>query len=128
MLGLIHGAAATLLDGRRAPCRHEQPPVDVILHFGIRERLQFATPRDSLIQLAHLGLLQKIVEVRLADEDNLEQFRLVRLEVRQQTDFFEHARTEMLRLVDHDHGMGVQRNERREKLLERGDELMTRDV
>ncbi len=73
-------------------------------------------------------MAQHIVQVRLPDQHDLEQLGLVGFEVRQQTDLFEDTRIEMLRLVDHDDGMRVQRNQRREKLLERGDELMPRDL
>src|SRR5207249_6507804 len=110
------------------PRRDKQTAVDVVRDFARGKRLQLEASGDSLVQLPHFGLAKHIVEVRLADQDNLQQLGLVGFEVRKQTDLLEDARTEMLRLVNHDDGMRVQRDQRGEELLQRRNQLMARDV
>ena len=56
--------------------------------------------RNALQQLRQLPLPQFLSELRLPGQNNLQQFRVGRLEVRKQPDGFEHGIVQVLRLID----------------------------
>ena len=70
--------------GRR--CGHGQTPLDVVADLGFGEWLQLASARHALVELPHARLAEHLVQVRLADEHDLQQLRLIGLEVREQAD------------------------------------------
>jgi hypothetical protein len=55
-------------------------------------------------RLAQLRSIEQTHQLRLTDEDDLQQLLLRRLQVRQQADLLEDLRAEVLRLVDDQHG------------------------
>ena len=75
--------------------------VDVVTRFLRVERGQVIADRDPLPQLLEFGRGQLIAETGLADEHDLQQLGLFRLQVREHPQFFEGGGTEVLRLVDH---------------------------
>src|SRR5262245_35562590 len=69
-----------------------------------RERLEVIARCNALGQLTELGLIQDRRQLRLTDENYLEELLPGRLEVREETHLLEHLGGEVLRLVDDDHG------------------------
>ena len=77
--------------------------IDVVLDVAAHQGLQRKAVGDSLLQLAHLGRPQMLIELRLPEEHDLQQLVPVRLEVRQQPDFLQRLLRHRMRLVDQDH-------------------------
>src|SRR5687768_5154677 len=50
-----------------------KPMVDVLRGFVLRQALESATHRDTLIELTHLWQLQLRFQLELSDEDDLQQ-------------------------------------------------------
>ena len=63
--------------------------------------------RDALLQLAHVGAGQDIVELGLAEQHELKQLVAVGLEVRQQADFLERFHRHGVGLVDQHHHLAA---------------------
>ncbi len=68
---------------------------------------------DALGELAQLAAREQLAQLRLADEDDLQELLRVGFEVGQEADLLEDLGGEVLRLIDHQHhalavGMGVQ--------------------
>ena len=82
------------------------------------ERLEAASRRHALVELAHLRQLQFGPQLELADQNDLQQF-LRRLEIGQDANLFEQRRRQVLRLVDDEDGECLKRHERPEKLVQR---------
>ena len=55
---------------------------------------------DALTELLHLGLAQNVPELRLADQENLQQRPVVALEIREHSQLLKGARGKVLHLVD----------------------------
>ncbi len=94
------------------PRRELRPPVragdpqavrDVPLGLEPVERGEVITNRDPLAKLAQALLVELVAQLGLADQDDLEELALVRLEVREQAHLLEEIRLEVLRLVDQEH-------------------------
>ena len=88
------------------------------------ERLELIADRHALIELAQFGRSQQRLQVQLPDEDDLQQLFLVGLEIRQNADLLEHRQRQVLRLVDDQHGAGLERDQTEQKVVERVDELL----
>ena len=65
------------------------------------EGTQVIADGDSLSQLLQFRLPKLLSEVRLPDQDNLDQLRLLCLEIREHPHLFEGGECEVLRFVDH---------------------------
>ena len=68
---------------------------------------------NPLCQLAQLPALQRLPKLRLSDQENLQQFMGVRLQIGEHADLLQHPGGQVLRLVDHQYrtlslGMGLQ--------------------
>ena len=61
------------------------------------------TAGDALRELAQLGAVQQFAQLRLADQDDLQQLLGLGLEIGEQPHLLEHLGREVLRLVDHQH-------------------------
>jgi len=109
---------------RRRPARHPEAMRDVGLDFLAIERLERRADRDALIELAHLGGGQRVEQVQLADQHNLQQLRFVGLEVGDDADLFEHLRRQVLRLVDDQHRAAVNGHQRQQEFVQRADQLV----
>ncbi len=77
--------------------------VDVGAHFTGFQRDQVKARDDSLGKLAQFGLPELFQKLGLPKQNNLQQLRLVGLEIGEQTQLLEHLDVEVLRLVDHHH-------------------------
>ena len=71
------------------------------------ERRQLGAQDDPLLELAQRRVVQALRQLRLADEDDVDQLGRRRLEVRQEPDLLEQLVREALRLVDDDGGQAA---------------------
>ena len=69
-----------------------------------RERSQVVPRGDPLRQLTQRRTLHQVGQLRLRDEDDLQQLVTRSLDVGQQAQLFQHFHAQVLRLVDDDHG------------------------
>ena len=67
------------------------------------QRIEVISAGDALRKLPQLGAIQQFAQLRLADQDDLQQLLRLGLEIREQPDLLEHLGREILRLVDHQH-------------------------
>ena len=74
--------------------------LDVALRFLGVERADVAGGGHALPELLHLGALQDLAELGLADQEGLQQRLVAELEVRQHAQFLDRLRRQVLRLVD----------------------------
>ena len=65
-----------------------------------RQRIQVIAAGDALRQLAQIGAIQQLAQLRLADQDDLQQLLGRGLEIGQQPHLLEHLGGQVLRLVD----------------------------
>src|SRR3974390_2065887 len=94
-----------------------QPSFDVTPSFFGFQRFQLAAKRDALLQLSQLHRIELLVQLGLANKQDLQQFLFSCLQVRQQTNLLEHIGGEVMCLVN---------NENRDQLfLGGGDEVPT---
>ena len=63
---------------------------DVSVGVVAAERTEVVARRDALRELAQLFAREHLVELRLAEQDDTQQFSLVGLEVGEQADLFQH--------------------------------------
>ena len=87
---------------RRAERCAAQPVIDVVGRLFFVERRQMITDRDPLAQLFELRRRELVAQVRLADQDDLQQLRFLRFEIREHAEFLERGEAQVLRLVDHE--------------------------
>ncbi len=97
-------------DGRRKlhRCANRgaaQAVADVRRGVGGVERLQVIADGDALSELLELGPSERLAQIRLAHEHNLNQLRFFSLEVRQHPDLLEGRHAEVLGLIDHEQGL-----------------------
>jgi hypothetical protein len=81
-----------------------QPVLDILADLEARERLEMITHRDALAQLAQARAVQAVAQLRLAQQDDLQQLAVVGLDVGEQADLFEQVLGQILRLVNDEHG------------------------
>ena len=89
------------------------------------ERLERAANGNALIDLPHRGVLELVAKLGLADEHELQKL-LRSLEIGEDADLLEQRRRKILRLVDDQHRIRLQRNERSQKVVQRIAELRPR--
>ncbi len=68
-----------------------------------RQRLQVAARGDALRELPQVVAVQQLTQFRLADQDDLQQFLRIGLEIGEQPHLLEYFGGEILRLVDNQH-------------------------
>jgi len=105
-----------------APTGHIQTMRDVFPHAGAIERHQLDSHRHTLIELAHRVILELGPKLGLSHEDELQQL-LRRFQIGEDADFLEQLRREILRFVDDQNCIRLQRHERLEELVQRVAEL-----
>src|SRR5215470_12937381 len=64
-----------------------------------------AAKTDALLELAQLGTIELVQELRLSNEENLQQLLRLRLEVRKQPDLLQGLEAQVLGLVEGEHGV-----------------------
>src|SRR5271165_4018117 len=62
------------------------------------------TQCDALFELPQLDRIELLIQFGLAHQEDLQQFFVCSLEVREQTDLFQNVSREMMGFVDHEHG------------------------
>src|SRR5581483_1423748 len=130
--GYALARAVNLADGaggelRPAAAAGEGEPVaDVILHIVARERVEFVMDENALAELTELIACQDGLELGLADEDDLQKFLLVRLEVGKQPDLLEYLKSEILRLVDDQNDVAAGIDPGKEELVDLRHEVVMR--
>src|SRR5262249_51205225 len=95
--------------GLRVRARELEATLDVTTNFIHAKRLELTPHRDPLLQRAKLDGIQFLVQLRLPDQEYLDEFFLSSLKIREQSDFFQNAPRHLVRLVDY--------QDRREALL-----------
>ena len=70
-----------------------------------RQRPEVVARDDALRQLLHGGFCKHRPQLWLADEHDLQQFAVMRLEIGQQPQLLEHVGAEVLCLVDDEHAL-----------------------
>ena len=96
------GHAAQRFRGERrlAPAARLAPAVPhVVLDLRFGKRAEGKTQRDALLELAQVLAVEKLRELVLPQQHDLQQLALMVLEVAQQPDFLQHLGTEAVRLV-----------------------------
>ena len=76
---------------------------DVGKRLALSQRFEVIAAGDALRKLAQFLLCQHFAQLRLADQDDLQQLLGFGLEIGQQAHLLEHVGREVLRLVDHQH-------------------------
>ena len=82
---------------------HLQTVLDVLGRLWCRQRIKVVTGNHPLRQLLHVRAFEHVAQFRLADQDDLQQLALVRLQVRQQAQLLEHLQRQVLCLIDDEH-------------------------
>src|SRR5215813_7923164 len=78
---------------------------DVVTRFFRGQGQDAAAKPDALLELAQLGAIQLVQELWLSDEENLQQLLRIGLEVREEPDLLEGFETQVLGLVEGQHGV-----------------------
>ncbi len=113
-------------EGKLRAARHRQPMPQVGLGLGLIQRQQVIARGDALGELAQLGLRHDAAQLRLAQQDDLQQFLGGGFQIGEQADLLQRLVGEVLRLVHDQHhaqapGVGVDQEgvERIDQRLER---------
>ncbi len=77
--------------------------LDVSRRLDTRQRLEVVACGDALRQLPQVVTGQELAQLRLTDQDDLQQLLLRRLEVGEQAHLLEDRGRQVLRLVDHEY-------------------------
>ena len=100
-----------------------QPEPNIVRHFAVFEPVQATLDGDTLPQLAQTGLGELGFQLRLADENDLEQLFRRRLQIREQAKVLQDVRLEILSLVDQQHARAAPTKLLDEEGVERLDAL-----
>src|SRR5437879_4531881 len=68
--------------------------------FDVRQSTDVATQRHALFELAQIGIVQNLAQLRLARQDDLQFLGGVGLEITEQANLFQNARRQTVRFVD----------------------------
>src|SRR5215468_10269146 len=85
--------------------RDAKAHADVVPRFLSGQRQNPTAQTDALLELTQLWTIQLVQELWLPDEKNLQQLLPVRLEVREKPDLLEDLETQVLALVEGEHGV-----------------------
>ena len=97
----MHGGEGARGEGHLArSARHRQPVAHVVVGLLARQGRQVVAGGDALRELPQLAPSQHLRELRLADEDDLDELLGVGLEVGDEADLLEDLGREVLGLVD----------------------------
>src|SRR5207237_8109973 len=88
----MDGGLAAAGDGRRV--RY------VVRRFVRLKRRQFTFDRNALMQLPQFRFSQKVRQLQLSDQDDLQQLRIMCFEIRNDSNLFECRERKVLSLVD----------------------------
>jgi len=87
-------------EGRQpARARQREAVLNVLADLGARQRIQMIPHGDALAELTQLMAVQTVAQFRLAHQDDLQQFAVVRFDVGNQPHLFQQILRQILRLV-----------------------------
>ena len=92
------------------------------------QRTQAASPRNSLIEMMHVLGSADAFERGRSDEHDLQELRAIALAIGQESELLQNERIEMLRFVDDENGCRIERDERREKTMQRRNQVVTAEA
>ena len=116
-------AAAVWSNSDAGACpRHREPVGDVAADLVGRDWLQAAARRDTLVPFTERGPAERLVERRLADQNDLQR-RFVADILCEHADLAEHLDRQVVGIVDDDDGERLQGGEGHEKIVQRSREL-----
>jgi hypothetical protein len=95
--------------------------LDVGPEFPAFEGIDVETDGDPLSELAKAVIVQAVSELRLAEQDDLEQFAIFGFEVGEESDLFEEFGGEVLGFVDDQDGVAAVEEEIDKELIESGE-------
>src|SRR5262249_38959073 len=78
---------------------------DVVAGLLLGQRRYAAAKADSLLELTQLGTVQRVQQLRLAHEQDLQELFGLGLEVREKPDLLDSAKVQVLRLIEDEHGV-----------------------
>jgi len=99
-VGVDAGICARIEDGVVGPADVGEAVLDVAARLLGVERAEVVGGDHALAQLLHLGALHDVAELRLPDQEALQQRMVLELEVGQHAQLLDRRRGEVLRLVD----------------------------
>ena len=99
----MDGANRPAIEDGPALARHAQAVMDVGPRLALRERLEVIARGHALGELAQVGSGQELPQLRLPDENHLQELLARRLQIRQEPDLLQDLAAEILGLVDDDH-------------------------
>src|SRR6202034_318929 len=82
---------------------HTQPLLDAIAGLLSCQRGCFATYSHALLNLPQFGATEFVLQFRLSGKNNLEEFAVRGLQIKQQPDFLKGVGRKPLRLINHQH-------------------------
>ena len=106
-----------------APAYMPQPMFDVRLSFGAIHRTQVIRRGYALPQLLQLRPLHELAQLRLADQETLQEPLVAELEIGQHAELLNRPAGEILRLVDNQQRALALRHERDQERFELGQQL-----
>jgi len=92
---------------------------NIMANFLPGKRFQLITDRDPFIQLPERRKRQQPKELRLSQQDDLDQLFPDGLQIRQHPDLLHHAVRKILRLVDQQHGVPPRGEIAQQKIIQR---------
>jgi hypothetical protein len=97
----VHAVVHLRCERRRAvPADGHEPEADVALRLLEAQRLEVMGDRDALAQLAHPRPAQRLLQLRLPDEEDLQERAPARLEIGEDAQLLQCRLRQRLRLVD----------------------------
>ena len=97
---------------------------NILLDFIAGERRQLALDGNALVKLAEFRFRQHIHQLELSDKHNLQQFRVMRLEVRENSYLFKSGQWQVLRLIDQENRAAVTSQYREQVFIQSIDKLL----
>ena len=104
--------------------REREAMANVVLYVSEGQGQQLIMHEDALAKLAEFVARENGLELGLADEDDLEEFLLVGLEIGEKPDLLKHLKGEVLRLIDDEHDVAAGRDAREEDFIDLRDEIV----
>ena len=101
-----------------------QAVMDVAIGLLLVEIGERAADRHALVELRHLRRANLVEQLRLSDENDLNELFLIGLEVREHANLLEELRREVLRLVEDRDAALSERELREQELIEAVEQLL----
>ena len=123
----MHSPQGAAAEGQRPlQARHGQAVGDVLLGLLRAQRIEVKTRNHPLGQLLQRGAGDHGAQLRLADEDDLQQLALAGFQVGQEAQLLQHIGRQVLRLVNDEHRVAPGAMRREQRGIERVDVILDR--